>query len=113
MAESGLLLGWDRVVPGRDVQAVALWREMGLYLKKLHAEGRIAGFESVMLGAYGGKLNGFLLIKGERHQLDAIRNSTEFQILVVRANKNLLGFCSLRAHMGGAFTKLLDLYATA
>ena len=54
MADSGLLIGWNRVAPGRDHTAVELWTEMQHYLRRLHAEGLIVGFEPVILGAYGG-----------------------------------------------------------
>ena len=113
MANAGMMLAWDRVVPGRDVQAVQLWEEMQHYLTRLHAEGRIASHEFVMLGAYGGKINGFLLVRGEAEQLHSVRSSTDFQTLVVRANKSLLGFAVLRAHFGDEVERLMRLYATS
>ena len=113
MADAGMMLTWDRVVPGRDIQAVELWEEMGLYLKRLHAEGRVNAHEFVMLGAHGGNLNGFLLIRGDGDSLARVRASTEFQHMIVRANKSLLSFAVLRAHFGEDVERLMRLYATA
>ena len=113
MADSGLLIGWDRVVPGKDTVAVELWAEMLVYLKRLHAEGHIASFEPVILGAYGGGLNGFVLVRGDQERLDRVRNSEEFLLLNVRANKVLERFLVVRSHMGEEAAKILRLYATS
>ena len=112
MADAGMLVGWDRVVPGEDVGAVELWSEMLVFLKRLHAQGVIVQYEPVMLGAYGGDLNGFILIRGQQEDLDRVRNSDDFLALVVKANKKLLGFRVLRAHFGAEVQKLMRIYAT-
>lgn len=112
MADSGLLIGWKNVVPGREVQAVELWSTMLVYLRTLHAEGHVERFEPVMLGAHGGNLNGFVLVRGEQSHLDRVRNSDEFLELVVTANKTLDGFTVVRAHFGDEVAKLMRLYAT-
>ncbi len=112
MADSGLLIGWDRVAPGQDVRAVELWAEMQLYLKRLHAEGTIDHFQPVILGAHGGRLNGFVLVHASQDRLDHLRNSQDFLLLNVRANKALVGFTVVRAHVGEEAAKILRLFAT-
>ena len=112
MADAGLLIGWNRVFPGRDDKAVELWAEMLVYLRRLHAEGQIERFEPVLLGAHGGSLNGFVLVQGNQANLDRMRNSEEFLIFNVRANKTLEGFTVVRAHFGDEAAKILRLYAT-
>ena len=113
MADSGLLVGWNRVAPGKDAVAVELWAEMLGYFRRLHAEGHIAHFEPVLLGAYGGPLNGFVLVRGAQDKLDDVRNSDEFLLFNVRANKVLDGFLVVRAHFGDEAAKILRLYATS
>ncbi|MEZ4240157.1 MAG: hypothetical protein R3F59_29195 [Myxococcota bacterium] len=113
MSQSGLLIGWDRVVPGKDAVAVELWAEMLSYFRRLHAEGHIASFEPVLMGAYGGALNGFVLVRGDQDHLDRVRNSDEFLLMNVRANKVLERFLVVRAHMGEEAAKILRLYATS
>ena len=112
MADAGLMIGWNRVVPGRDPQAVELWGEMLQYFVRLHAQGQITSFEPVLLGAYGGSLNGFVLLRGDQKKLDDLRNSDEFLLLNVRANKTLEGFLVVRAHFGQEAAKILRLYGT-
>jgi hypothetical protein len=112
MADAGLLIGWDRVDSGKDALAVELWAEMLTYLRRLHAAGQIASFEPVLLGAHGGKLNGFVLVRGQQELLDRVRNSEEFLLFNVRANKVLDGFLVVRAHFGEEVAKIFRLYAT-
>lgn len=113
MSDSGLLIGWNRVVSGKDEVAVELWADMLSYLRKLHAEGLIERFEPVLLGAWGGTLNGFVLIRGTQEHLDRVRNSHDFLLFNVRANKALEGFTVVRAHFGEEAATILRLYATA
>ncbi len=112
MGDAGMLVGWDRVASGREAVAEEMFNEMVTWLRAQHAAGRIQSFEPVVLGAHGGRLNGFFLVRGEQAGLDHLRNSEEFLALVVRANKNLEGFCVLRAHFGREVEKLRRLYAT-
>jgi hypothetical protein len=113
MADSGLLIGWDRVADGQQALATELWAEMLHYLAKLHAEGVVDHFEPVLLGAHGGTLNGFVLVRGHQERLDRLRNSDAFLRLNVRANRVLLGFSVVRAHFGEETAKILRMYATA
>ena len=112
MSDSGIMVGWDRVVPGEDVGAVELWGEITLYLARVRAEGWIDSHEFVMLGAHGGDLNGFILIRGSQEGLGKMRNSDDFLQLVVKANKKLLGLRVLRAHFGAEVQKLMRIYST-
>jgi hypothetical protein len=113
MADAGLLIGWNRVVAGKDAVAVELWGEMLNYLRRLHAEGQVTHFEPVLLGAYGGNLNGFVLVRGSQEHLDRMRNSEEFLLLNVQANKILEGFLVVRAHYADEVAQILRLYATS
>jgi len=110
MADAGLIIGWNRVVPGHNDSAVGLWNEMLTYLRRLHAEGRITSFEPVILGAHGGQLNGFVLLRGPQDHLDHMRNSDEFLVLNVRAQRALEGFMVIRAHFGEEAQKILRIY---
>lgn len=112
MGDAGMLVGWDCVATGREEVAEEMFIEMVTWLRAQHAAGRITSFEPVLLGAHGGRLNGFFLVRGHQDGLDHLRNSDEFLALVVRANKNLEGFCVLRAHFGSEVEKLRRLYGT-
>jgi hypothetical protein len=110
MADSGIFMGWTRPATGASNKAMGLYKHIDGYFTRLHAEGRIANFDTVLLGAHGGDLGGFVLIRGDREKLDAIRSSAEFREVTVRGSMFLVGFRVLRAHMGSEATGLLQAY---
>jgi len=54
----------------------------------------------ILLNAHGGDLNGFTLIKGDRAKLNALRETSEFQDLIVRAQHLLEGVGCIDAFVG-------------
>ncbi len=113
MGDAGMLIGWNRVAAGQDRAAVELWTELIGWLRALHASGQIDSFEPVLLGAHGGSLNGFALVRGSQEKIDRLRNSAEFLRLNVNANRSLEGFTVLRAHFGDEVGHILRMYAGA
>jgi len=110
VADSGIFMGWTRPVSGASGKAMDLHKRMDSYLRRLHAEGRVASFNTVLLGANGGDLGGFVLIQGDRNKLDVIRSSPEFRELTIRGSMFLVGFRVVRAHMGAEAAELLGAY---
>ncbi len=91
-AETVLFIGWNRPIAGREKAAVELFGESMGYWGDLQKSGQIANFEPVLLGLHGGDLNGFVLIRGEREKLDAVRASSRFLDIVTRAGILCEGF---------------------
>ncbi|MGH2853193.1 MAG: hypothetical protein ACRDLF_03255 [Solirubrobacteraceae bacterium] len=85
MAGEALFLGWGPVVRGREQKSLQVFQETIAYYGKLQQEGKIDSFEPVLVAPHGGDLGGFVLLRGERGKLDAIRSSEEFERSVVRA----------------------------
>lgn len=100
MANAALFIGWNRAVPGRETQALELFYTANQFWAQQQAEGRIEGFEQILLSPHAGDLNGFTLIRGDRNKLDTLRNSNEFQDLIVRAQFLLDGVGCVDAHVG-------------
>lgn len=86
MADSILFLGWGNPVRGRERQAQSVFQESVEYWGRLQGEGKIESFQVALLSPHGGDLNGFAVLHGEPEQLDAVRRSDEFQLLLTRAN---------------------------
>jgi hypothetical protein len=78
MAEAALFIGWGTAVRGRERQALEVFNEVLAYYTNLQQNGEIASFEPVALEPHGGELTGFLLVRGERAQIDRLRASEEF-----------------------------------
>ena len=85
MANDALFTGWGAVVRGREQQALQVFQETIGYWTAAQQDGRIESFEPILLDPHGGELAGFILVRGERTQLDAMRSSEEYQRLVARA----------------------------
>jgi len=84
MADDGLFIGWGEVVRGREAKATEVFNEAVGYYAGLQQEGRIESFEPWFLAPHGGDLGGFILVRGEREQLDEVVRSPEFERLQTR-----------------------------
>ncbi len=96
MANAALFVGYGPAVPGRARQALQIFSEALQYYGRLQKEGQIESFESAYLEPHGGDLNGFIILRGERDKLNAIRFSEEFLHMTSRASLvvNNLGIVS-------------------
>ena len=100
MSNHVLFFGWNRSVPGRESISAAHFQEFLQYLGGLQAAGGIESFETVLLGAHGGDLNGFVLIFGDRAQLDAVAGSDEWLSHMTRGGLHLEGSGAVRGVRG-------------
>lgn len=85
MAGDALFVGWGPVVRGREITALTVFQETIAYYGRLQQEGKIESFEPMLLAPHGGELAGFIVLRGERGSLDAIRATDDFRRLIVRA----------------------------
>ena len=102
-----LMMGWNRVVPGMESQAMELFQEGLTFWGKHLADGNIEHFEPILLTPHGGDLNGFFLIKGTTNNLQTIRNSEEFAHLSLRMNIACMGYGGVAGYHGEAVTEMM------
>jgi hypothetical protein len=86
MADYALFIGWGHVVPGREEIALRVFQETGEFWGRAHQDGHVDGFEPFLLEPHGGSLEGFWMVYGARDQLDRLRESEEFERILMRAN---------------------------
>jgi hypothetical protein len=86
MADAAIFVGWGQVVRGRETKALAVFNESLAYYAGLQQNGTIESYEPVLLSAHGGDLAGFVLIRGDRSKLDALKATDEFTRQTFRAN---------------------------
>ena len=86
MADTGIFIGWNRALPGREREATQVFDEAIAYYTRLQTEGVIESWEPVMLEYHGGDLGGFFLLRGDRDELAKLRTTEEFQHLLLRAS---------------------------
>jgi hypothetical protein len=107
MANAGLLLGWNRSVPGYEAQTVAKFGEFIGYLTVLVMEKKIESFEPVITRPHGGDLNGFFLIRGERAQLNALQDSDGWKDWEVWGAYHLQGFGVVECNLGAEIAETM------
>ena len=111
MANAALFIGWNRAITGRETHALELFYSANQYWAQQQTEGKIEGFEQILLNAHGGDLNGFTLVRGDRAKLNAIRETSEFQDLIVRAQHLLEGVGCIDAFVGQSVMEQAQRYA--
>ena len=108
MANRILFLGWNRVIAGREQQAMQLFQKSMEFYTGLQSEGRIESFEPVLLWAHGGDLNGFIIVRGEAEKLAGVQEDKDFFDLVTEAAYCLEGFGVVRGDIGESITNQLS-----
>jgi hypothetical protein len=113
MADDALFFGWGEVVRGREQQAVQVFQESIEYYSRLQQDGKIESFEPWFLEPHGGDLTGFVILRGERAQLDEVRRSPEYERLTTRASLIVDRSGTVSAYTGDALARLMGLYQEA
>jgi hypothetical protein len=86
MADGGLFIGWGAPITGREGKGLEVFNEAIAYYGRLQQDGRIQSFEVGLLEPHGGDLNGFILLRGDREQLNQLHLDEEFERLTTRAS---------------------------
>jgi len=69
--------------------------------------------EPILLGAHGGDLNGFILIKADEAKLDTVQHSEKFLELITKVGLNVDGFGMIRGWAGESMMNQVQRYANA
>lgn len=110
MSYNVVFVGWDRAVPGREAASLELFQEFHLYLGGLQGEGTIDSFETVLLSAHGGDLNGFVLIRGEQGKLDAMQATEEWMRFIIRGGLVLQRNGAVHGATGDMVTQWMSIW---
>ena len=107
---SGLFIGWGETYPGREEQALHVFNEVLANNGKLVEEGRIGGFEPFLLGAHGGGLRGFFILRGTPEQILALRTDDEFLGYVMRGQMVASDFGVEELYFGESLEHLMGIF---
>ena len=113
MADNALFIGWGAGVRGREEQALRVFEETIGFWTQAQQDGRVESFEPILLEPHGGGLGGFILVRGERAQLDALRASAEYQRLTARAAAIVDDIGLINAYGGEALARQLGYFQEA
>jgi len=101
MADNVLFIGWNRPLSGQELKAIELFGKAQEYFARLQSEGKIESFETVILTAHGGDLNGFSLLRGEAQKLFDIQNEEEWLDILTGVNIHVEGVGVVPGYIGG------------
>jgi hypothetical protein len=110
MADYALFIGWGSVVRGREETALKVFQETVEYWSNAQQDGQIDGFEPFLLEPHGGGLAGFMLVYGDRAQLDAARGREDFQRVMARAGTVVDELGVVTAYANEALGRQLGLF---
>jgi hypothetical protein len=113
MADDALFIGWGEVVRGRERKAIEVFNESLQYYVQLQQDGKVESVEPWFLAPHGGDLAGFILLRGQREQLDEIERSPEFERLQTRASLIVDRTGVINAYTGEALGRLLGQFEEA
>ncbi len=112
MATGALVIGWGSVIQGREQKSLQVFNEAIQYYARLQQQGTIESFVPVALEPHGGDLQGFLLIRGDREKLNALRTSGEFLRLNNRAALVVNNLGVITAFIGEELQRLFTDFGT-
>lgn len=113
MADWALFIGFGFPVRGREQQSSTVFGEAMSLWGELQSRGELEGAEAFFLEPHGGDLGGFMLLRGEREKLDAIRASDEFQRLIIRAQLIVENFGVVHAATGSEIERQMGIFMEA
>ena len=100
MADRVMLITWGENFAGREERGLEVFNEaLGMY-GKMQQDGRIEGFEVVLLSPNGGQIGGYISVRGTADQLAAVReddaylrNMVDASLVVQHLNVSV-GYCN-------------------
>ena len=109
-ADAGIFMGWNRPVAGREAHAIELLSMTRNFFDNQKKNGNIVSYDTVILTAHAGDLNGFILVQGDARKLTTLVDSDEFMDLVVKCNYTLQGFGVVKSYVNTGVDRVMNLY---
>lgn len=113
MADAALFIGWGAPVRGREAKGLEVFAEATAYYAGLQEGGQIESWEPVLLEPHGGELDGFIILRGSREQLDAAQASEEFERMTTRAGLIAENVGVVHGFIGGGLERAMGQYQGA
>jgi hypothetical protein len=112
MADRVLFIGWGNVVRGREQRALEVFNEsLGLY-GRMQQDGRIESFDVTLLGA-NSVLNGYMELKGDVAQIQALQEDEEFKRAIADASLIVEDLNVIAGHTNAGVAGQMAIFADA
>jgi hypothetical protein len=112
MADRVLFISWGNPVRGREERALEVFNEsMGLY-GRMQQEGRIEALEVVLLNPTS-LLNGYIELKGDVAQIQAVQEDGDFQRVMTDASLIVEDLNVIAGFTNAGVAEQMTIYAEA
>src|SRR5215471_4195438 len=112
MADRVLCIGWGNPVRGAEARAIEVFNEALGLLGRMQQEGRIEGFDVVLLSP-NSDMDGFILAKGTAEQIMGLREDDEFQRNTIDAQLCVDGIRHMDGYTNEGVAAQMALYQEA
>ena len=112
MADRLLCISWGEPVRGREERGLEVFNEaLGLY-GRWQQEGRIEGFDVVLLSPNAG-MNGYIELHGTVDQLNAIREDDDYRRVLTDATMVCKDMCVVEGATNEGIARMVETYQEA
>ncbi len=109
---NAMFIGWGTPVRGREAQGSKVFGEWVELLGSSKSKGNVDSFTPVFLQARGGDLQGFFLVTGNPHKLQAFAASEEVRKATTRAMLIVDNFGVCSAFTGDEVSKQMAMWTS-
>ncbi len=113
MTDGALFVGWGAPLPGREILALDIFKEVTQFYEGLKKKGDITAFEPFVLNMNGGPLRGFFVIRGDQAKLATLMLREDFLKLAEKSTLAVQNPTIVPLFVGDAIPKLFDTLRTA
>jgi hypothetical protein len=114
MANAGLFMGWGSAVTGREAKSLEMFQNEVLpFFQGQQDNGNIESYEVVFLEPHGGDLDGFILARGSRESIAALRATQEYTRLATRGQFVVGSLGGVGASVGEGIEEAIGMYQEA
>jgi hypothetical protein len=107
-------MGWGSAVTGREAKSLEMFQNEVLpFFQGQQDSGNIESYEVVFLEPHGGDLDGFILARGTRESIAALRSSQDYDRLVTRGQFVVSSLGAVGASLGEGIEEAIGTYQQA
>jgi hypothetical protein len=110
MADDGIFIGFGKPVPGREQEALQVFKDALAYYAELVEEGVLESFVPVLLEPHGNELGGYIFLYGEYEKLAELKQREEFMRIMIRAGLAVDHLGVVDAAVGDRLIREMALY---
>ena len=112
MADRVLFISWGENFAGREARGLEVFNEaVGLW-GRMQQEGRIEGFDVVLLNPTGG-VDGYAALRGSAEQLNAVRESDDYLKSLTDASLVVTKLSVTEGFTGADLARRIEIYQEA